>query len=438
MKIVELSRSQFEEFANNHPLRSHYQSYNYGQLLSEYYFDYYLIGYVDNNDSIKAASLILINKVTKIWNYAYAPKGFLIDYKDEDLVKKFTHDLKKYLKRKKVVMLKINPEIIIGEIREENNFQTVYNDNVKIVDMLTKYDYVKLRNNLYFEAQQPRFNIVISLNEFKGISQFKKNVRNKISKSERRGLYVEFGGIDDIEAFYNLIKDKKSDKKLEYYRDYYNVFNRDQLIDIFLVKVDYEKYLISAQQRYNEELSRNEELVRKLQETKDEQVLARKMQSDHDLASFKNDIIRSSKNIGQENTLLVAAAYVIKFTNRAYILYSSYNENLKFLNANHYLYYKIIEHYKNTGFESLDLNGMTGDFSNKNPFNGLNRFKLGYGSVVNEYIGEFDLMIKKRKYQELDKMAVLAKVFNKPWEKKGALNERGEIVEVINTKKMDE
>lgn len=450
MKIVELSRSQFEEFANNHPLRNHYQSYNYGQLLSEYYFEYYLIGYVDNNDSIKAASLILTNKVTKIWNYAYAPKGYLIDYNDEGLVKSFTHDLKKYLKSKRVVMLKINPEIIIGEIREENNFQTVYNDNVKIANMLAKYDYVKLRNNLYFEAQQPRFNMIINLTEFKGIAQLKKNVRNKIYKSERRGLYIQMGGIDDIEPFFNLIKEKKPDKKIEYYRDYYNVFNRDKQIDIILVKVDYEKYLISAQQRYNEELSRNESLIEELQKTQDEKVLARKMQSDHDLASFKSDIVRSSKNIGQENTMLVAAAYVIKYTNRAYILFSSYSEQLKFLNAYHYLHYKIIEYYKNLGFDSLDMNGMTGDFTKKNPFNGLNQFKLGFNPVVYEYIGEFDLMLKKRKYRELDKQAVLARVFNKPWEKKGALNEKGEIVEVLevfedsvipkveDTKKMDE
>ena len=35
--------------------------------------------------------------------------GFIIDYNDFDLVKRFTNNLKKYYKRKKVVFLKINP-----------------------------------------------------------------------------------------------------------------------------------------------------------------------------------------------------------------------------------------------------------------------------------------------------------------------------------------
>ncbi len=424
MKIVELSKAQFEEFASNHPLRSHYQSYYYGQLLSEYYFDYNLIGYVDNNGSIKAASLILTKRITSIWQYAYAPKGFLLDYQDEILLKNFTRDIKKYLKRKKVIMAKINPDIIIGEIRKENNYQTVFNDNVKLVDRLSKFGYLKLKNNLYFEAQFPRFNMIIDLKKFNGLQDLKKNVRNKVYKSERRGLKAEIGNVDDLETFYNLIKNKKK-RPLDYYRDYYNLFSKEAQIDLFLIKVDYEKYLISAQQRYASEEERNEQLIIDLQKYKDEKTLLRKVQSDRDLASFKNDILRASKNLGIQQTVIATGALVIKYGNRAYILISGYDEEYKFLNSNHYLHYKIIEHYKNLGFETLDLNGMTGDFSKENPYYGLNQFKLGFNSLVYEYIGEFDLLIRKRRYNALNKQAILAREFNKPWVKKGELDSKG-------------
>ncbi len=424
MKIVELTRQQFESFANTHPLRSHYQSYYYGQLLSEYYFDYSLLGYVDNNGSIKAASLILTKRITSIWKYAYAPKGFLIDYHDESLVKAFTRDLKRFLKKRKIIMVKLNPDVIVGEIRAENNYKTVYNSNTNIVNSLAKFGYLKLRNNLYFEAQFPRFNTIIDLQSFEGLPKLKKNIRNKVYKAERRGLTFEQGGIDDIEKFYEFVKEKNK-RGIEYYRDYYNLFNKEGQIDLFVIRVDYNKYLTTAQKRYNDELSLNEQLTISLQKNPDEKTLARKMQSDRDLESYKTDILKASRNINNESSMTVAGALVIKFNNRAYIVISGFSQDFRFLSPNYYLFYKLIEHYKNLGFESFDLNGITGDFTKENPFYGLNRFKMDFTDLAYEYIGEFDLLIRKRIYKKLNDNTTLAREFNKPWEKKGDLNSDG-------------
>lgn len=425
MKIVELTKQQFEQFANTHPYKSHYQSFYYGQLLSEYYFDYRMLGYVDNNGSIKAATLILIKNITKFYKYAYCPKGFLIDYNDLMLLKAFTNDLKKYLKRKWVIMVKINPEIIIGEIRPENNYKTVYNDNTKLIKVFEDLGYRKLRNNLYFESQFPRFDMVIDLKKFGGLESTDKNVRNKIHKSEKRGLTIEQGTSADLELFYEFVKEKRK-RDLAYYLDYYNLFSKEDQIDLFLVKVDYSKYLSTAQKRYNEEEVRNGIINTELQKNpEDEKILYQKMQSDKDLASYKSDIIKASQNLTVKPTIVIAGALVIKYCNNAHILMSGYNLNYKFLNPNHYLHYMIIEHYKSLGFDNLDMNGMTGDWTKENPYYGLNMFKLGFHKVVYEYIGEFDLLVNKRVYKSLDDDAALAREFNKPWEKKGDLNPDG-------------
>ena len=49
----------------------------------------------------------------------------------------------------------------------------------------------------------------------------------------------------------------------------------------------------------------------------------------------------------------------------------------------------------------MDLNGITGDFTNKNPYRELNRFKLKFKPTVYEYIGEFDLIVNKPIHQIL-------------------------------------
>jgi peptidoglycan pentaglycine glycine transferase (the first glycine) len=51
------------------------------------------------------------------------------------------------------------------------------------------------------------------------------------------------------------------------------------------------------------------------------------------------------------------------------------------------------------GARYFDLNAITGYFDNNSEFKGLNEMKLGFGSEVNEYIGEFDLVLNKFIYK---------------------------------------
>ena len=56
---------------------------------------------------------------------------------------------------------------------------------------------------------------------------------------------------------------------------------------------------------------------------------------------------------------------------------------------------------------------MTGDLTDKNPYYGLNRFKLGFNPKVYEYIGEFDLILNYNEYVNLQEGNYLAMEFNK-------------------------
>ena len=80
---------------------------------------------------------------------------------------------------------------------------------------------------------------------------------------------------------------------------------------------------------------------------------------------------------------------------------------------NNILYRRIYNSYKND-YDYADLNGMTGDFTKENPYYGLNEFKLNFRPKVYEYIGEYDLVIRPLKYRKLRSSGKLAKVFNKP------------------------
>lgn len=408
MYIKELTINEFTNYQKSHSLSSYHQTINYGILMAENTHDYDLIGYVDDNNTIYGASLIIIKKIGK-YLYGYAPKGFLIDYSNEYLLKKFTEDIKNYYKRKGLVFIKINPEIAIGEINTKT-FQVTYNQNNNITNILINCGYKKLKDNLYFESMLPRFNGFIKTKDF-NINNVDKNTKNKIKKAIRKGLVFEKAEKKDLDIFYNFIKHKK-EKSINEYKDFYTVFEKDNAVDLFLVKIDYNRFLINSQQAYEEELVKNNYYNELLIKSNNQKLINKKMNSDKTLLSYKNDILEATKGLQENINHYIAGALVVKHNNKASIVMSGYDQAFKRFAPNYFLHYSIINYYLNN-YDYIDLNGMTGDFTDNNPYNGLNRFKLGFNPKVYEFIGEFDLIIDELLYKTLLKSGFLAKEFNK-------------------------
>ncbi len=405
MHIKEINFAQFDEFAKHHFLSSYQQTTDYALFQAENNFEYDLIGYVDELGVLKAAALILIKKIG-FFKYGYSPKGFLIDYFDIDLLKGFTNALKEYY-AKKLVFIKINPELAIGEI-DTKTYEVTYNQNLVIKDYLKNLGYLKLKDNMYFEALFPRFNGIINTQEY-SFDNLAKNTKNKIRKALKKGLVVEIADFNSLDIFYNFIKKKKNISPY-YYKNYYNIFAKNNNCELFLVKIDFEKYLLNSKKLYEEELKINNNINQELIERQAQNLIKRKMESDRKLTNYKNDIAYASANLN--NNCFIGGALVIKYNNRANIVISGIDNNYKNFDANYLLHYEIIEHYKDS-CKYIDLNGMTGDFSNNNSYARLNNFKLGFKPHVFEFIGEFDLIIKEKKYHLLLNNGMLAKEYKK-------------------------
>ena len=407
MYIKELSLMEFIEYSKDNIIGNYYQSINYAMLKAEEGYEYEYIGLVDNTDIIGAA-LMLYKRIGNTY-YGYSPRGFLIDYTNSIILEKFTNLIKDYYKKKNFTFIKINPEIAIGKLNKKTlNFE--YNENYNVINNLNRCGYKKLKSNLYFESLLPRINAIVNLQEL-DVNNFTKNTRNKIKKAIRKGLTLEKAGQDKIPILTNFLKGNLS-KDLYYYNDLYNVFNKSDDVDFFLVKVDYKKYLINSQHYYNNELNNNIYLNNKMVSKNNPSVINAKMQSDKALLAYKNDIAEASKYLNTNIETYVAGAIVIKYNNRITIQFSGFDRNLKRYSANYFLYFAILAYYQQD-FKYADLNGITADFDKNSPYHGLNRFKMGFNPDIYEYIGEFDLVINENTYNHLLKNGSLAKEFNK-------------------------
>jgi len=409
MKIRTLSIFEFDDYAKNHPLGSYHQTSSYAMLMSENGYEYDLLGFVDDNGNIKAASLILYKKLGMFNRYGYAPKGFLIDYHDKELLKEFTKALKKYYYSKNFAFIKINPEISVGTMDYEKKV-IKYNKNHIIESTLRELNFRKLESNKRFETKIPIYNAVQVL-KTTNIRTVNKNTRNKIRKGMKNGLYLEKGKREAIDILYPFIKNKKGHSIYHYY-NYYNAFSRNNDIDIFLVKMNFADCLTNLRDRYEEELELNNKIVNKVMKNASNDNLARKLESDAVLNTIKDNIAMATNCLSNNNEQYIAGAITIKYKNRVYILISGYDKDFKKFSPNYFLHYQLIEYYKKD-YDFIDLNGITGDFTDENPYKGLDEFKLGFNPHAFEYIGEYDLIINESLYKAMEQNGQLAKEFNK-------------------------
>ena len=113
MKFIDnIDKSKFDEFVLKHSNTSFMQSSTWGEFENKTINrkDYYL-GLVDDKDNIVCAGMFLKKDLLLGYSYLYCPRGFIIDYKDKELLKEFTNELYKYCKSKKILFVKIDPEV---------------------------------------------------------------------------------------------------------------------------------------------------------------------------------------------------------------------------------------------------------------------------------------------------------------------------------------
>ena len=417
MRIVELNRKEFDDYAINHKYRSFYQTSQYGTLMSKHGYEAMYLG-LEDNGRINAAALILIKSSLVGFKYAYSPRGFLIDFNDDNLLYEFTEALKTFLSNLKVLFLTIDPHVTHLSRNKDGKPIDGENFGVNISENLKRMGYEHRGFNLYFENLKPRWNMVLKSEESPAaiFSSFEKQTRTKIRNAMRKGIEVYKGTKDDIKVFYRMIE-KKHYRKLDYYLDMYDIFGRFDMFDVYFARINTEVFLKNSRLLYEHEVQRNSDLSNKLQKHIKSQkekntLLNQKMESDKLLSSYKEEIIYGTNLYKNEKYIIIASNAVIKYGTEVFFLIDGINFKFKKFNANDLMKWKIIEEYRNKGYTKFHFNGITGDFTKKNKFLGLYSFKKGFNANVTEYIGEYNLIINKPKYFFYKKLEPLLNTFD--------------------------
>lgn len=409
MKIVKLNQQQFDKFSISHRYRNYFQTSMYGSVMSKFGYKSQYLGIVNEQNKLIGATLIIYKEVFMGNKIAYAPRGILINYENENNLQELAISLKKVLGKQGFMLLRIDPYIPLT-IRDSDG--TIINFNNKgntIIENLKKANFSYKGKTLFFETEKPRWESLILLHrDIREIfSKLDKRTRNKIRKASSNGIEIIKSENKDINKLYSFIE-KKENKPISFYKEMCNRFESN--IEIFYANLNTETFLINTRRSLEKEEEYNTNLAEKIQEidinSKDrENFLNKKMESDKLITSYKSNLLLATDLLkNYPNGLEIAAAMIIKYDNAAYIFTEGIDEEFGYLNANYLLKWHLINEYNNQGYKYLNLNGIVGEFEKKNEFSGLNEAKLGFNSTIIEYVGEFDIILNKFSYNLFKKM----------------------------------
>ena len=418
MKIRELTNEQFEDFLKTSKISSMYQSVEYALTMNNQNYKAMYLG-LEDEGTIKAASLILIEKLNH-FKYALAPRGFLIDYTNYELLSTFTNLLKKFLGKKHIMAIKINPIIIKSKYNPKMKNTTNDEKYEEIFKNLTNLGYFHLGYNNFFEGLKPRFESIININ--KNINELfqsvNKNFKTKIKKANFEGIKIYKGSDEDLEYLYNQAKEKYP-RNLIFYQDIYHYFQKNNKVDLYYAKIDTKIYLQSVQVMYQKQVEKcnlANSLVFKNRGRNNNKAINKKLYEENILNTIKNELVYATNLLRDKpEGIILASAIIIKHQKCAYLFMDGYNSDYKKFSAKHLLMWKLIEKYSLEKYRKFNLGGIA-NFSLKekeNPFKGLNEFRLSFGSTGYEYAGDFELKTNKFLYFLYQTLSPILKQFSK-------------------------
>ena len=409
MKLKKLTKKEFKTFADKNPEITFHQTEEWANLKKVNNWDAHYIGLEDDNKKIVAGALLLSKTLPIIKKKMfYSPRGFLIDYNNKELLKKFTEEIKKYAKTENAIFIKIDPFVEYQE--HDNNGDIVKNgyNNKDAVENLKSLGYKFFGFNLMQDTLQPRWMHVIETKD-RNLDDVMKDMESKtrqiLRKNEKCGITTREITRDELPIFKDIMKhtsDRREfvDRPLSYYEAMWDALHDSGILKILIAEIDFNKY-------ENNTLEEKEEIENNLKDRiykKEKNIL--KMNDKKYNSSNKQDeeaIKRLEKQLEKIKELkdeygdkeILGGILFLIYGNEVLSLHGGSHAKLMQFQSAYTIHFEGVKMAVEGNYNRYNFYGITGDFRKENPLYGLYLFKKSFGGHVVELIGEYDLIVSK-------------------------------------------
>lgn len=399
---ADISVEEFNSFVKSHSFAPITQTEAWGKLKIDW--EKRFCGIFNEDGEICGGVLLLIRNLAPMFKLAYCPRGPIFDLSDSEIFDVFMDGIKNFAKNNGIYSVKIDPPVpmnITFPEMEESEYFTPFNfdNDEKAKNYIFSSGFSHKGFSLVLNDYiQPRFNMIVPLakRDWKPLTtaELKKHFKSCERKfmgsfASSRGMFFEEAELNDenIELFALIMKSTGERQGIflrnkEYFKRLLTSFNGNA--KLYFIKTDVDVYIKYLTDRMASETD--------------------------DVKSKTMELLAEAESVKANRGQIIplSGSIVVMPPNEAGIRMAEYlyaGSDLSVLNqfnASDIMLIEIMKLLANQNVQLLNLGGVEGTLDD-----GLYSFKSKFNPILAEYIGEFDLVVNKFKYNIVEK--------NLPW-----------------------
>ena len=370
---------EYDQFVKEHELANVLQSSAWEKVKSDW--NHERLG-VYEGEKLLAVASILIKSLPLGYKMFYIPRGPILDYRDTEVLKFVLQSIKSYARSKKAIFVTFDPSICLSQ-HLVNQDKTEYPENLALVETLGQLG-VKWSGQTaeMDDTIQPRIQAKIYKENFEE-DKLSKSTKQAIRTARNKGLEVQYGGLELLDSFSELMKktEKRKDIHLRneaYYKKLLDNFKDKSYITLATLDVS------KRSQELEEQLAKNRALEETFTEsTRTSKVEAQKKEKERLLEELT--FLQEYMDAGQARVPL-AATLTLELGQTSVNLYAGMDEDFKRYKAPILTWYETARYAFERGMVWQNLGGVENSLNG-----GLYHFKEKFNPTIEEYLGEFTM-----------------------------------------------
>lgn len=275
--ITNINPQKFNDFVSTHSKNHFLQSYEWGVFKSkspEWSFE--TVGMENDQGELVAAALVLIRFLPLIKRpFLYIPRGFVLDFTNESLLKEFTLGMKKFAKSKKAIFFKIDPDLKYVDRTTDGEITAGAVCNDALIQSLKKLNYKHLGFTQDFDSSiQPRYTFRLDLtpSEKELLQGCHSKTRYNLKIAQKKGIEIIEGTREDLKKFEEIMRvtgerDGFLTRPLTYFEDMYDTLAPHNMCKLYLAKLNTGQALASLKQDLEQTQATIAQLTAQLENT---------------------------------------------------------------------------------------------------------------------------------------------------------------------------
>lgn len=376
---IDTNKDAFDAFVQEHAYANLLQESKWALIKDNW--GYQLMS-VTLNDEIVATAMVLIKHMPLGFKLFYIPRGPIMDYENEELVKFFLEQMKKYAKKQKAICVKFDPLVTYQSysLKEADQRKEYAHPTTELFKSIGCHHYGY--NVDMYAATQPRTQAVFYYFEnYK--DHYSANMKRNLQRARNKGVQVKRVGKEGLEIFAELMRKTENRKGValrnkEYFEKLMDTYQED--CAVFLTYMDLKRLIEQnkkAVEDLNLDLQQHPKTGKKLNAVlQNIESLEKEIANLEEYRKVDGDMVYVSGILGCKD----------KYT--AELLYAGMDGRYNKFNAPYISYLEAIEWAEKVGCRKCNFGGVQGTLDD-----GLTSFKEKFLPTFEDYIGEFDLPV---------------------------------------------